>query len=238
MSSAHNPGRVAGFLYLLLVVFAPFRLIYIPSTLFVTGNATATANNIAAHEWLFRLGIVSDLFCGTILIFLVLALYRLLKGVDQNHAVLVVILGGLLPATIDFLNVLNDAAALVLVRGADFLSVFEKPQRDALAMLFLRLHHQEIVAAEIFWGLWLFPLGVLAYRSRFLPRFLGVWLVINGFAYLAMSFTGSLLPQYEDMVSNIAFPAQLGEMAFMLWLVIKGAKPQPLGAAASSLAAG
>src|SRR3989441_4270611 len=238
MSSTHNPGRYAGILYLLLVVIAPFRLIYIPSALFVSGNATATANNIAAHELLFRLGIVSDLFCGIILIFLVLALYRLFKGVDQNQAVLMVILGGLLPAAIDFLNVLNDAAALMLVRGADFLSVFDKPQRDALAMLFLRLHHQEIVAAEILWGLWLFPLAILTYRSRFLPRFLGVWLIINGFAYLIMSFTGLLLPQYEDMVSNIAFPALLGEMAFMLWLVIKGAKPQLLDAAASSSAAG
>ena len=237
MTSTRNPGRVAGFLYLLLVVFAPFRLIYIPSTQIVRGDATATANNIAAHELLFRFGIVSDLFCGTILIFLVLALYRLLKGVDQNLAVLMVILGGLLPSTIDFLNVLNDAATLVLVRGADFLSVFEKPQRDALAMLFLRLHHQEIVAAEILWGLWLFPLAILVYRSRFLPRFLGVWLIINGFAYLIMSFTGLLLPQYEDMVSNIAFPALLGEMAFMLWLVIKGAKPQPLVASTPSLAA-
>jgi hypothetical protein len=233
MSSTQDPGRVAGFLYLLLVVAAPLRLIYIPSALFVHGNATATAANIAAHEMLFRLGIVSDLFCGTILIFLVLALYRLFKGVNQNHAVLMVILGGLMPATIDFLNVLNDAAALLLVRGADFLSVFEKPQRDALAMLFLRLHHQEIVAAEILWGLWLFPLAVLVYRSRFLPRFLGVWLILNGFAYLAMSFTGLLLPQYEEMVSNIAFPALLGEMALMLWLVIKGAKEQALAAPAS-----
>ncbi len=189
--------RVAGFLYLLLVVIAPFRLIYIPSTLIVPGNATATANNIAAHQLLFRLGIVADLFCGTILIFLVLALYRLLKGVDQNQAVLMVIIGGVIPATIDFLNVLNDAAALTLVRGADFLSVFEKPQRDALAMLFLHLHRQEIVAAEILWGLWLFPLAILVYRSRFLPRFLGVWLIINGFSYLALSFTGLLLPQYE-----------------------------------------
>jgi hypothetical protein len=149
-----------------------------------------------------------------------------------------VILGGLMPATIDFLNVLNDAAALMLVRGADFLSVFEKPQRDALAMVFLRLHHDEVAAAEILWGLWLFPLAILVYRSRFLPRFLGVWLAINGFAYLAMSFTGLLLPQYEDTVSIIAFPAQLGEVAFMLWLVIKGAKPQPLEAAASSSAGG
>jgi len=235
MSSTHNPGRVAGFIYLLLVVLAPFRLIYIPSALYVRGIATSTANNIANHELLFRLGMVSDLLCGTILIFLTLALYRLFKGVNQNLAVLVVILGGLLPATIDFLNVLNDAAALILVRGADFLSVFDKPHRDALAMLFLRLHHQEIIAAEILWGLWLFPLAILTYGSRFLPRFLGVWLIINGFAYLIMSFTGLVLPQYEDMVSNIAFPALLGEMAFMLWLLIKGAK---LDSAALSPAAG
>jgi len=237
MSSTRNPGRVAGVLYLLLLA-APLRLIYIPSALYVRGNATATANNIATHELLFRLGMVSDLLCGTIVIFLTLAFYRLFKAVDQNLAVLVVILGGLLPAAIDFLNVLNDAAALMLVRGADFLSVFDKPQRDALAMLFLRLHHQEIVAAEILWGLWLFPLAILTYRSRFLPRFLGVWLIINGFAYLIISFTGLLLPQYEDMVSNIVFPALLGEMAFMLWLVIKGAKPQPLDASASLSAVG
>jgi len=172
------------------------------------------------------------------LIFLVLALYWLFKGVEPNHAVVMVILGGVMPATIDFFNVLNDAAALILVRGADFLSVFEKPQRNALAMLFLRLHHQEIVAAEILWGLWLFPLAILVYRSRFLPRFLAVWLIINGFAYLAMSVAGLLLPRYEDMVSNIAFPALLGELAFMLWLLFKGAKPQPLDAAVSSPVAG
>src|SRR6266568_855755 len=230
MSSTHNPGRVAGFLYLLLVVFAPLRLIYIPSTLFVRGNATATANNIAAHELLFRLGVATDLFCGTILIFLVLALYRLLKGVDQNLAVLMVILGGVLPAAVDFFNVLNDAAALMLVRGADFLSVFDKPQRDALAMLFLRLHGQEIVAAEVFWGLWLFPLGMLTYKSRFLPRFLGVWLIINGFGYLAMSFTGLLLPDYASRVETITFPALTGELAFLLWLLIRGAKEQTVSA--------
>jgi len=234
MSSNTNPGRIAGFLYLLLVVAAPLRLIYIPSKLFVHGNAAATADNITAHQLLFRLGIVTDLFCGTVLILVVLALYRLLKGVDQNQAVLMVIIGGVMPATIDFLNVLNDAAALMLVRGADFLSAFEKPQRDALAMLFLRLHHDEVVAAEILWGLWLFPLAILVYKSRCLPRFLGVWLAINGFAYLAMSFTGLLLPKYEDSVSNIALPAQLGEVALMLWLVIKGAKPLPVVAAASA----
>ena len=238
MSSTRNPGRVAGFLYLLLVLFAPFRLIYIPTKLFVRGNATVTANNIGAHELLFRLGIVSDLLCGIILILLILALYRLLNRVDRNLAVLMVILGGVLPAAIDFVNVLNDAAALILVLGADFLSVFEKPQRDALAMLFLRAHHQEVLAAQILWGLWLFPLAILVYRSRFLPRFLGVWLIINGFAYLTISLTGLLAPQYEDVVSNYAFPALLGEMAIMLWLLIKGAKSQPVDARTSPPAAG
>jgi len=237
MNRIQNPGRVAGLWYLLLVLVAPFRLLYIPGALFVRGDATATANNIAAHQLQFRLGILSELLCGVILIFLVLALYRLFKGVSQYQAVLMVIVGGVIPATIDFLNPLNDAAALMLIRGEDFLSAFDKPQRDALAMLFLRLHHQLVVAAEILWGLWLFPLAILTYRSGFLPRFIGVWLAVNGVAYVAISFTGLLWPQYETMVSNIAFPALLGEIALMLWLLIKGAKPQVRNDATSSLAA-
>jgi hypothetical protein len=232
VDSTKKNARVAGLLYLSLMT-APLRLVYIPSVLFVTGNATTTANNIAAHETLFRLGIVSDLLTGTMAIFLTLALYRLLKGVDQDLARLMVILGSLMVTPIYFLNTLNDVAALMLVRGANFLSVFDKSQRDALAMLFLRLHHGGVVANEIFWGLWLFPFGVLVYRSRFLPRILGVWLVINCFAYLAISLTGLLLPQYEDMVFHIAFPAMLGELAIMLWLLIKGAKEQPSAAPAS-----
>jgi hypothetical protein len=226
MNSTNNPGRVAGFLYLLLVLAGPVRLIYIPSKLFVDGNATTTASNIAAHEWLFRFGIVSDLVCGVILIFLTLAFYRLFKGVDQNLAVLVVIFGGVMPALINFVSVVSDAAALMVVRGADFLSVFDKPQRDALAMLFLRLRDHQNTAAEILWGLWLFPLAILVYRSRFLPRFLGVWLIINGFAYLVLSFTGLLLPRYQDKVFIISQPALFAEVALMLWLLIMGAKPQ------------
>ncbi len=234
MNLTRNPGRIAGFLYLLLIVLAPIRLAYIPSKLFVHGNASATVANISAHELLFRLGIVADLFCGVILIFLALAFYRLFREVDQNLAVQVVILGGVMPGVIDFVNVLNDAGVLIVMHGTDFLSVLEKPQRDALAVLFLRLHNQEIVAAGILWGLWLFPLAILIYKSRFLPRFLAVWLFINGFAYLVTSTTGLLFPQYEDRVSNVAFPALLGEVALMLWLVIKGAKQEAWNAKASA----
>jgi hypothetical protein len=232
VSSTRNPGRVAGFWYLLLCLIGPLRLIYIPSKLFVHGNAAATVNNIAAHQWLFRFGIVADLFCAVILIFLAMAFYRLFKGVDQNLAVLVVIFGGVMPALINFVGVVSDAAALMVARGADFLSVFDKPQRDALAVLFLHLRDQQNTAAEILWGVWLLPLAVLVYRSRFLPRFLGVWLVINGFAYVLLSLTGELLPQYQEKVFIYSQPALFGELAIMLWLVIKGAKPLPLDAAA------
>jgi hypothetical protein len=237
MNSTHNPGRVVGIWYLLLVVIGPLRLIYIPSKLFVRGNATATVNNIAAHELLFRFGIVGDLVGAVILIFLVLAFYRLFKGVDQHLAVLVVIFGGVMPATINFVSVVSDAAALMVVRGADFLSVFDKPQRDALAMLFLRLGDHQNTAAEILWGVWLLPLAMLVYRSRFLPRFLGVWLATGGFAYVILSLTGELLPQYQDKVFTYSQPAFFGELAIMLWLVIKGAKP-PADATGSLSAAG
>ncbi|MGI9070381.1 MAG: DUF4386 domain-containing protein [Bryobacteraceae bacterium] len=91
-----------------------------------------------------------------------------------------------------FLNTINDAAALLLARGASFLSGFDKPQRDALVMVFLRMHGQGILANEVFWGLWLFPFGLLVYRSRFLPRLLGVWLILNCFAYLATSVTDTV----------------------------------------------
>ena len=227
MISIKNPGRVAGFLYTLLLA-APVRLIYIPNKLFVAGNATATADNIAAHETLFRVGIFTDLFTGTMAIFVALALYRLFKGVDQSLAILMVILGALMVTPIYFLNVLNDVAALMLARGADFLSALDKPQRDALAMLFIRMHHYGVVVNEIFWGLWLFPMGILTYRSRFMPRFIGVWLILNGFAYLVLSCTGVLFPKYEDLVSNFLFPVQFGELAFMLWLVIKGVKQEAI----------
>ena len=217
-------ARIAGCLYLSLVIASPLRYIYIPSALIVRGDATATASNIVAHEMLFRLGMVSDLFCGVICIFIALALARLLEGVDRSLAVVMVILGGVMPSAIYAFNVVNDAAALILVRGANFLSVFDKGQRDALALLFLRLHDQEIFAAQMFWGLWLFPLAILVYRSRFLPRFLGVWLIINGLAYVAMSLTGFLAPRYANAAGNVTFPAVLGEVAFVLWLLIKGAK--------------
>ena len=228
MRSVRNPGRVVGIWYLLLVFAGPLRLIYIPNKLFVEGNASATATNIAAHEWLFRSGMVSEVLGSMILIFLVLAFYRLFKDVDQYLAVLLVITGGIMPAIFTLLHSAIDDTTLAVARGDSGFATFGAAQRDAFVLLFLRFNHYEVVAAEVLWGVWLFPMGVLTYKSGFLPRFLGVWLIINGAAYVALCLTGILFPAYEDKVFLYAQPALLGELVMMLWLLIKGANPPAL----------
>jgi len=226
MTSLSRNARIAGLLFCLSSVVGATRLIYIPNALFVDGNAARTASNIAAHEFLFRFGIISYLLGSALWIFVPLALYRLFQGVDQAAAVLMVILGSVMQVPIFFINSVTDVAALLIVRGADFLSAFDKPQRGALVLLFLNLHHHLDLANAIFWGLWLLPFGLLVYRSRFLPSFLGVWLIMECFAWLAFSFTGFLMPVYEDKVFKFSQPLMLAELVTMLWLTIIGVREQ------------
>jgi len=235
MSSTKNPGRFAGLLYVLTSIVGFYAMGYVPQKLIVHGNAAATANNIAASETLFRLGIAAQLVGMAGFIFVALALYDLLKGINRKHASVMVLLI-VVSVPIVFVNELNSIAALLLVRGADFLSTIDQGQREALAMLFLKLHGQGIVVAELFWGLWLFPLALLVYRSRFLPRFLGVWLSLAGFAWVILSLVSVLAPEYQDKLYTYSQPAIVGEIAFMLWLLIKGGKPQAMDATALSAA--
>ena len=237
MNSNRNPGRFAGLLYVLISIPGIFALIYVPGKLIVHGNGTATASNIAAHETLFRLGIAANLISQILFMGVALALYDLLKGINRRQAALMLTLI-VVPVPIVLLNELNAIAALILVRGADFLSIFEKPQRDSLAMLFLNLHSYGFDITAIFWGLWLFPLGLLVYRSGFIPRLLGVLLMLNGFTFPVNSFTSLLLPQYENIVSRWMKPLSFAELLFMFWLLIMGAKPKPLPGPASPAVAG
>jgi hypothetical protein len=223
MHPTDKAARIAGAVYLSMVITAPFSLIYVPEKLIVRGNAAATADNILAHETMFRLSIFGDLIGQVIFICLAIALYRLLSGVNKTWAGLMVAFV-LVSAAVGFLDTLNNIAALVLFRGGEFLTVFDKAQRDALGMLFIRLHSQGILIDEIFWGLWLFPFGLLVFRSRFLPRFLGVWLMINCFGYVALSATALFFPDYYGAAFRYAQPVLFGELAIMLWLLIKGAK--------------
>jgi Domain of unknown function (DUF4386) len=224
-------ARIAGAIYLSMIFTAPFSLIYVPSKLIVRGNAAATAENILAHETMFRLSIFGELVGHVIFICLGIALYRLLSNVNKTWAMLMVAFVSV-SAAVGFLNALNNIAALILFRGGDFLTVFDKPQRDALAMLFLRLHSQGQFIDEIFWGVWLFPFGLLVFRSGFLPRFLGVWLMVACFAWIALSITALFFPLHYEAAFRYLQPAFFAEMAMMLWLLIRGANVKVLSAEA------
>jgi hypothetical protein len=232
MNPTNKSARIAGAIYLSMVLTGPFPLIYIPNTIYVRGNPVATAANVLAHETMFRLGMVAEMAGMVIFVLVAMALYRLFKNVNAMQAVTMVALV-LVSAAVGFMNVLNNVAALTLFRGTEFLTALDKPQRDALGMLFLRLHGQGNVINELFWGLWLLPFGVLVIRSGFLPRILGVLLIINGLAYVVQSFTAILLPDYLSVVERIAFPALLGELWIMLWLLIMGARVRTLTPAAA-----
>jgi hypothetical protein len=230
MHPTKKAARIAGAIYLSMVITGPFSLIYVPGKLIVHGNATATAANVLAHDTMFRFAIVAGLFGQVIFICLAIALYRLLSDVSKNWARLMVGFV-LVSAAVGFLDELNNLGARILFHGGEFLSVFDKTQLDALGMLFLRLHGQGIMIAEIFWGLWLFPFGLLVFRSGFLPRFIGVWLMINCFAYVILSMTSLFFSAYTDKLFVWLQPVLFGELAIMLYLLIKGAKVQPAVAA-------
>lgn len=225
MHPRDRTARQAGLLYLLVVLIAPYRLIYLPNTLFVSDDAAATVANIATHETLFRLGLATDLACGALQAFMVLALYRLLGEVDRRRGIAMLLLGGALVPALYFFNVVNDAAALLLVHGGNALAAFDPTQRAALAVLFLRLHGQTVGAAEWLWGLWLFPLALLVLRSGFLPRVFGYGLILNGLAYVIQSLAWALRPDWQDTLSSLLGPLQFMEVLFMLWLLAMGARP-------------
>jgi len=229
MESRKKTARVAGLLYLLTSIPGFFALLYVPSHFIVSGNAAATAGKIASEELVFRIGILCEVAGFTGFILVVGQLYRLLSEVNKAQASMMFLLM-LVSIPISLVNVLNEVAVLILIRGGEYLSVFDQPQREALAMLFLKLHGQGFVVAQIFWGLWLIPFGILVYKSGFLPRTLGVLLVIACFGYLANSLVAwRLLP---EGAGNILGQLTLAELPIILWLLIMGAKEKTLAAAA------
>jgi hypothetical protein len=210
-------ARAAGLLYLLWFPLGIFGILYVPEVLIEPGNMAATAENIAANELLFRLSIVTALVIGIIGIFLVFLLYRLLKPVNSDAAGLMVVFL-LVSIPIAFLNELNKFAVLLLLDG-EFSTIFTAEQANNLAHLFLDLHGSGIAIAGVFWGLWLLPMGYLVYSSDYLPRLIGVLLVIAGIGYLLDSLVFFVAP---DIGIEFAMFMFWGEVIFPLWLVIKG----------------
>ena len=227
MTSTKKLARLVGLLYVLLSIPGFYGLVYVPSALIVDGNAAATAHNILGSETFFRSGIVANLIAQALFILVALMLYRLLKGVDKTLAALMAILL-VVSVPITFLAEVHHLAIPKLLDGTGPAAAFSEAQRNAQMMASLDSYDNGILVAEIFWGLWLFPLGVLIFRSGFLPRFLGVLLFIAGFAYLAECFAWLLMPALGPVVGKFASPLRALELAMPLWLLIMGAKDQPL----------
>lgn len=218
LKSPQRYARLAGILYLILAVASGWAFFNLTSMI-VPGNAAQTVSNLRASESVFRLGIMSDLLGQAVFIFLVLVLYRLLKPVDRNqarHMVALVIIS----VALQSISLINQIAALFLLNGADYLAAFSAEQVDALVLFFLNMHSAGFsVIAQVFFGLWLIPLGILIYKSGFLPKVLGILLIVAAFGYLVDVVTFFLVPGLEVTLSEFTF---IGELLLLLWLLIKG----------------
>ena len=218
MNSINKTARFAGLLYLALAVLSAFGLVYVPSMILVPGDAAATAINILASESLFRLGFIGNLLAFTVNIFVAVLLYKLLEPVNKTMASLMVILI-LVGIGIAMLNELNQFAALLLLGGADYLAAFTADQLQAFASLFLDMYKHGFVLAHIFFGLWLFPMGYLVIKSGFMPKVIGVFLLIAGVGYMVDFTLFFLFPEITMTVSEYTF---VGEVLLLLWLLIMG----------------
>src|SRR5215218_1471718 len=219
-------ARVAGFLLLFVAVIAPFSQLYLPSTLIVPGDATATANNIGASGWLFHLGIVSDSLVFLIEIVLCVLLYVLFRPVSRTLS-LVAAFARLAMSVVMGINLLPYFIALLLLSGAGYLTVFEPAQSDALALLFLNAHGYGIFIWQLFFGFHLAVLGYLIYKSGYFPRILGILMVGGSLGYLTDAYGNILNPNYDETFGWIVgVGAIIGELPFFLWLLIRGVNVQ------------
>jgi len=225
MNSLNKTARMAGFLYLIYIVTTIVADVLGRSPLIVFGDAAATARNIMASEWQFRIGITGDLVSAVFFLLAAWALYALLKSVNKDLALLFLLLnlGGVAVYSI---NLLNQFAAVLLLSGADYLKVFQADQLQSLAMFFLNLHHNGYWIAQIFFGAWLFPLGYLVYKSGFLPKILGIVTMVHFVGWLMTFLQFFLFPGFTA-ITYVTFPLGLiSELGLTLWLLIMGVKEQ------------
>lgn len=215
--SYRNTGRIAGLLYLVVVITGIFSLGYVPSKLIVWDNPSVTFTNIVNAEFLFRLGIVGGLICYTFFLFLPLVLYKLLQSFNKTYATYMVVLA-IVSVPISFLNMLNKFAVLSIISSGH--------QQADEVMFYLNQYDFGNLIVQIFWGLWLFPFGYLVFKSGIIPKFLGVLLMLGCLSYLINFFGNALFSNYPQLgiSSYVRLPASLGEIGTCLWLLIMGAK--------------
>lgn len=213
-------ARIAGLLTMLIVILAPFSMIYVPTTLIVPDNAATTAANIMTSQGLFRLGMASDLLVVLIEVALTALLYVLIKPVNKTLA-LVATFARLAMTILQAINLFNLFLVLLLLNGSNYIGAFTPTQINALVMLFLNAHESVVIIWGLLFSLHLLIFGYLTYQSGYLPKIIGILLIIVGLNYLISNFGTILLPQYKALFTSLAAISFI-EVAFPLWLVIKG----------------
>jgi hypothetical protein len=223
VSTRQATARRAGVLYFLFMILGIYGEFLFPKFL-VPGDAAATAANIHAGELTYRLGILLGFATHVLFLFLVVVLYRLFRDVDQSQAMIMVVLVSV-GVAVALSNMLNRFAPLLLVGDSEYLSAFTKPQLEALAMYAIRFRGSGAVVPMAFWGLWLFPFGLLVFKSGFLPKVLGVLLLLAGLGYVLGSVTNIVIP--GQRLSRFLTPLYFGEVPIIFWLLIRGARTSP-----------
>ncbi|MZQ99701.1 MAG: DUF4386 family protein [Acidaminobacter sp.] len=229
MGTNKKTARLAGLIWLLMFIFGPMAQV-VRSKLFIPGDSVTTAQNLLTNEFLFRLGFVSDLLMMVLFLLLPLVLYKLFCHVDKNLSLLMVIFV-IVSVPINMLNLLNEFAALHLLRGAEYLNAVATEQLMANAMFTYDLYLNGYEIANVFFALWLVPLGLLVYKSGFLPKFLGTLLVVGGLSLFLEVLLYFLLPGYETVNTILLIPQTISEFAFLLWILIRGINETKVGAA-------
>ena len=224
MSSPKRLARIAGLLYLIVGIFGGFAIAYVTAKVYIPGDAATTAGNVLANAGLVRIGVIADLLQATVFVFLAMTLYVLLKDVNKNAARAMVILVAIATTIMCLNNVFQFAAVLVATDGS-YVAAFGTAGANALVMLLLDMHHYGFLIAQIFFGLWLVPLGYLAYMSRMFPKVLGVVLIVGGVAYLVDMLAAFLVPDVGTQIHGfLAIPPTIAEIWMLGYLLVKGVK--------------
>jgi hypothetical protein len=221
--SIRAQARRAGLLYAIPGLTVPFALLHVPRAIFVSGDPTATAERMRSARWMIELAVGAELVNCSMMVLAMLAFYRLFQRASQPLAAAMVALF-LVSVPLQLANLLNYSAALMMTSGSPALAAFSQPQLDALAYTFMRLHSSGIVLAQVFWGLWLIPYGLVVRRSGFIPAWLGIPLLVAGVAYVAHSVTTLFFPEYSRAVSPVMLALGAGELPILVWLIGWGAR--------------
>jgi len=219
-------ARIAGFLYLLVAIFSAFAY-FMEKKVYVSGDAAATTRNVIAHSGLVRAAVAADLLQATIWVFLAMTLYVLLKHVNKNAASAMVVFVAI-GAGITLLNEVFEFEGLRTATGAVHLAA-GTTGRNAQVLLLLDTQHYGFFIAQIFFGLWLVPLGYLAYKSGMFPKALGVLLVIGGACYLVGTLAAFLIPGSGQNINTfVTIPSAIAEICMVVYLLVIGVKtPTP-----------